>query len=150
MEELPPALRAAVSVAELGVIRQWWEQLPSEERGLVAGMYDPRCEGCFFGPTEDDEGPPLVFGGDCLPHDDTPADDWEDDWREYVVEHPPAEQRYREMGGTGVLLSSMFRSYTVLAGGQFVAEWELTTFPISEMPPSEQLRAFQGNDPLEP
>jgi hypothetical protein len=141
LEELPLALVAVIPEAHRGAVRRWWADLATGDRQQVLELWDERQEECFFGPVADGEVPPVVFGGCFLPHDDAwRFGDWEDDWREYLVEHPARQLGDRWAEGS-VLIAAQFPTVCRLDGSGVrcrIAEWGRTRFEGPELPPSER------------
>lgn len=142
MEELPPALLDRVPLAHQAAVRDWWARLSDPERRQVAWLCDERWDSCFFGLLTVGETAPLVIGGRFLAHDDAwRAADWEEEWREYLVEHPG---RYHGNGWpeTAALIASQFHSTCLLSDdpgvGCRLGDWSLTRFAVRERPPSER------------
>jgi hypothetical protein len=127
LDELPAELLATVPEESRAAVLAWWAGLQPVAREEVAGLCDERWEACFFGPSADD--PPSVVGGRFLAPDDAWLfAAWEDDWREYLVEHPD------------VVLASTFRSRSFRDGDGIVnvlVDWSRTRFSVPELPPSE-------------
>lgn len=140
MEELPLTLLTAVPDSERGTVQRWWAELADSARQQLLILCDARCE-CFFGPPVDGEVQPVVIGGRFLPHDDAwRFADWEDEWREYLVEHPALSLGDRWVEGS-VLLASQFPTQYRMDGSGIrgrIAEWGRTRFEGKELPPSEQ------------
>jgi hypothetical protein len=125
---LPAALLAPVPEESRAAVFAWWAGLHPVAREEIAGLCDERWEGCFFGPAADD--PPDICGGRFLAADDAwQFAAWEDDWREYLVEHPD------------VVIAAGFRSRCFRDGDGSVCilvDWSRTRFCGPELPPSEQ------------
>lgn len=99
----------------------------------MVDLVDERWETCFFGVVDEAEPSPIVIGGRFLPHDDAwQFETWEQDWREFLVEH------------SDVFLAAMFQPRCYLDGGGsrcLLVDWSLTRFRGAELPPSEQRHA---------
>jgi hypothetical protein len=133
MDELSHLLNSLNSASEADTVRRWWDRLADSDRHFLLAAYDERWEKCFFGPTPESDTTPTVLGGRFLPDDDAWGfGEWEEDWREYLVEHSEVS-----------LMSNMFRSGSWLVyPGQLIirVEWGWTRFQGEELPPSEQQR----------
>jgi hypothetical protein len=126
---------AGLRPAQRGEVRRWWAGLADADRRQVSALSDERCEACFFSGSA--AGPvPRVLGGRFLPHDDAwRYYEWEEDWREYLGEHPD------------VFLLSQCQSRSFRNGDgilNVVVDWRLTRFRGEELPPSERRHAEPG------
>jgi hypothetical protein len=144
LEDLPLALLDSVPEADRSAVRRWWTGLSGTDRRQVTDLYDDRYEAYLFTPAAGDDAPPAVSGGHFLAADDAwRFADWEADWREYLVEHPPDDRGDRWAVGS-VVLTAQFRSFCWLGDEPGVrcrvADWRLTRFAPDEWPPSEQYR----------
>lgn len=137
MEELPQTMLIGIPDEGRDVIWRWWETLTNETRGELIDMADSRREECFFGLVPDGEVLPVVKGGCFIPHDDAWGfEDWEDNWREYLVEHPAKSlgDRWHE---DSVFIMSQLPTLNYF-GGCWIVGWGQTRFKDEELPPSEQ------------
>lgn len=144
MEDLPLALLDPVPETARAAERRCWLALSGADRRQVTDLYDNRHEAYLFVPTAGDDAPTAVSAGRFLAADDAWwFADWEADWCEYLVEHPPGDRGDRCAVGS-VVLAARCRSFCWLGDEPWVrcrvADWRLTRFASDECPPSEQYR----------
>jgi hypothetical protein len=130
LEQIPPNLVCEASGHEREIVETWWQLLSSSDRQQIAAMYDEAPEDVHQEMTD----------GYFLARDDAWGfEDWETDWREYLVEHPGVYLGDRWHDGS-VVIASQFRSFQLVDEPPTLADWNLTRFRAVEMPPSEKSR----------
>jgi hypothetical protein len=128
LEELPSTLLEQIPKDKCPKVVAWWIGITPTDRAEIIDLCDDRWDACFFGPKVDNL--PLVRAGEFLvSHEEWWFNDWEEDWREYLVEHPD------------VVIAAKFQPRcTLTSEGQICihVDWGRTRFSGQELPPSEQ------------
>jgi len=148
LKEIPHRLLESVPAADRAGVVRWWNKVPESDQLEVARLYDPLVEDSFFEPSQDGECPPAVQGGLFVPQDDAwRFEEWETDWREYLVEHPAVSLGDRWVENS-VLLATQFRGGSWLLGDGILTistDWGWTELKAGELPPSAQRQSRAGH-----